>query len=164
MAGSCSGETGLEQGFIAQHMQPDYTALVTSGMWSSSHDSHMHRTEAALNALQALRWLDSRDHRSALKHLLHIVIVGDHASPTCIPVCTACCCFVVITLRLSRWLLLLCAADVAGKFASSAWGKKLAARSSKAAMTDFDRYKAAIEKSRRNRAIRKAFNQLKKSA
>eukprot|EP00878_Enallax_costatus_P000324 GHUV01000398.1.p1 GENE.GHUV01000398.1~~GHUV01000398.1.p1 ORF type:complete len:133 (+),score=52.34 GHUV01000398.1:134-532(+) len=55
-------------------------------------------------------------------------------------------------------------ADVAGKFASSAWGKKLAARSSKAAMTDFDRYKAAIEKSRRNRAIRKAFNQLKKSA
>ena len=32
--------------------------------------------------------------------------------------------------------------DVDGKFAASAWGKKLAARSAKAAMTDLDRYKA----------------------
>jgi hypothetical protein len=32
--------------------------------------------------------------------------------------------------------------DVEGKFAASAWGKKLAARSAKAAMTDLDRYKA----------------------
>lgn len=36
--------------------------------------------------------------------------------------------------------------DVDGKFAASAWGKKLAARSAKAAMTDLDRYKAKAGK------------------
>lgn len=30
--------------------------------------------------------------------------------------------------------------DIAGKFAASAWGKKLAARRAKAAMSDFDRW------------------------
>lgn len=39
-------------------------------------------------------------------------------------------------------------ADVDGKFAASAWGKKLAARSAKAAMTDLDRYKAKAAKAK----------------
>eukprot|EP00775_Hariotina_reticulata_P012181 gene12181-12318_t len=56
------------------------------------------------------------------------------------------------------------AADVAGKFSSSAWGKKLAARQTKANMSDLDRYKAMVAKAQRSRAVRKAYNQLKKSA
>lgn len=54
--------------------------------------------------------------------------------------------------------------DVSAKFAATAWGKKLAARSAKAAMTDFDRYKAAVAKSKKGRLIRQAVNKLKKSA
>jgi len=42
--------------------------------------------------------------------------------------------------------------DVEGKFASSAWGKKLAARSAKAAMTDLDRYKAKAAKGKAGKA------------
>jgi large subunit ribosomal protein L14e len=53
---------------------------------------------------------------------------------------------------------------VSAKFAATAWGKKLAARSAKAAMTDFDRYKAAVAKSKKGRLIRQAVNKLKKSA
>jgi large subunit ribosomal protein L14e len=53
---------------------------------------------------------------------------------------------------------------VTGKFAASAWGKKLAARASKAAMTDFDRYKAAVARAQAGRKVRQAINQLKKSA
>jgi len=34
----------------------------------------------------------------------------------------------------------------------------------KADMTDFDRYKAMVAKSKRSRLVRKAFNQLKKTA
>jgi large subunit ribosomal protein L14e len=56
------------------------------------------------------------------------------------------------------------AADVAGKFAASAWGKKLASRQTKAAQNDFERYQAAVAKAKRNRAVRKAYNQLAKSA
>eukprot|EP00879_Flechtneria_rotunda_P000107 GHRR01000161.1.p1 GENE.GHRR01000161.1~~GHRR01000161.1.p1 ORF type:complete len:133 (+),score=49.63 GHRR01000161.1:69-467(+) len=55
-------------------------------------------------------------------------------------------------------------ADVAGKFASSAWGKKLAARQAKASLTDFDRYTAMVEKAKRSRAVRTAYNKLAKSA
>jgi len=55
-------------------------------------------------------------------------------------------------------------AEVTGKFAASAWGKKLAARASKAAMTDFDRYKAAVARAQAGRKVRQAINQLKKSA
>jgi len=55
-------------------------------------------------------------------------------------------------------------ADIAGKFAASAWGKKLAARSAKANMTDLDRYKAMVAKCKRSRLVRTAFNKLKKSA
>lgn len=54
--------------------------------------------------------------------------------------------------------------DIAGKFAASAWGKKLAARQSKANMTDLDRYKAMVAKCKRSRLVRTAFNKLKKSA
>jgi len=54
--------------------------------------------------------------------------------------------------------------DVLAKFAATSWGKKLAARSAKAATSDFDRYKAAVEKSKKSRAIRTAYNKLKKSA
>jgi large subunit ribosomal protein L14e len=53
---------------------------------------------------------------------------------------------------------------VAGKFSSSAWGKKLAARQAKANMSDLDRYKAMVAKAQRSKAVRKAYNQLKKSA
>ncbi|KAI8469525.1 MAG: ribosomal protein L14 component of cytosolic 80S ribosome and 60S large subunit [Monoraphidium minutum] len=56
------------------------------------------------------------------------------------------------------------AEGVEAKFAATAWGKKLAARASKAAMTDFDRFKAAAEKMKRGRAIRTAVRKLSKKA
>lgn len=55
-------------------------------------------------------------------------------------------------------------ADVMGKFAASSWGQKLAKREAKAAMTDFDRYKAMITKTKKSRVVRKVFNQLKKAS
>ena len=42
------------------------------------------------------------------------------------------------------------------KFAESAWGKKLASRAAKAALTDFDRYKATKERVARAKKIRAA--------
>ena len=57
----------------------------------------------------------------------------------------------------SRLCLFLCpAADVEAKFAKSAWGQKLAKRAAKAAMTDFDRYKAAVQKMKRSAQVRSA--------
>jgi hypothetical protein len=53
---------------------------------------------------------------------------------------------------------------VATKFASSSWGKRLAAREAKAAQGDFERFKAAIAKSKKNRLVRKVARQLAKSA
>jgi large subunit ribosomal protein L14e len=44
-------------------------------------------------------------------------------------------------------------ADVAGKFAASSWGKKLARQAAKKVATDFDRYKAAKAKVARSAAI-----------
>ena len=41
-------------------------------------------------------------------------------------------------------------------FGDSKWGKKLAAREAKAAMTDFDRYKARVKKSAANAKVRAA--------
>jgi large subunit ribosomal protein L14e len=55
-------------------------------------------------------------------------------------------------------------AGVAAKFAASAWGQKLAKQSAKAGQNDFDRFKAAVAKSKKARAVRKVFNQLKKAA
>jgi hypothetical protein len=73
---------------------------------------------------------------------------------------------------------------VLAKFASSAWGKKLAKQSSTAAQTDFERFQAAggalatqqpvqcstsafphvraVAKSKKGRAVRKVIGQLKK--
>ena len=44
-------------------------------------------------------------------------------------------------------------ADVEAKFAKSAWGQKLAKRVAKAAMTDFDRYQAAVQKMKRSAKV-----------
>ena len=60
--------------------------------------------------------------------------------------------------------LFLSPAAVVAKFTASAWGKKLAKRSASAASTDFDRYKLAAIKSKKSRAVRTAFNKLKKAA
>lgn len=54
------------------------------------------------------------------------------------------------------------AADIDSKFAQSSWGKKLESRQKKASMNDFERYKAAVAKSKKSRAVRTAFNKLKK--
>jgi len=63
------------------------------------------------------------------------------------------------------WLLLCACADtdVKAKFAATSWGKKLSARSAKANQTDFDRYKAAVAKAKKSRAVRTAFNKLRKA-
>lgn len=55
-------------------------------------------------------------------------------------------------------------ADTFNKFAKSSWGQKLAKREAKAAMTDFDRYKASVEKMKRSAKVRRTFNKLKKAA
>ena len=53
-------------------------------------------------------------------------------------------------------------ADVEGKFAESSWGKKLEARRKKASLTDLERYKAAVAKTKKSKAVRAAFSKLKK--
>ena len=58
----------------------------------------------------------------------------------------------------------LCCADVVAKFEKSTWGKKLAQRRTKASLTDFERYKAAVAKSKKSKAVRTAFNKLKKES
>lgn len=45
------------------------------------------------------------------------------------------------------------AADVAGKFAASSWGKKLASRAAKAKLNDFDRFKAVVQRVRPHRSL-----------
>ncbi|CAK0736848.1 hypothetical protein CVIRNUC_000813 [Coccomyxa viridis] len=45
--------------------------------------------------------------------------------------------------------------EVFKKFADSAWGKKLAKREVKSNQTDFERYKAAVERKKRSEAIKK---------
>lgn len=50
------------------------------------------------------------------------------------------------------------------KFAASSWGRKLAKRDAKVAMNDFDRFKAAVAKSKKARVIRKVLSGLKKAA
>eukprot|EP00892_Ulva_mutabilis_P010159 jgi/Ulvmu1/7515/UM037_0059.1 len=49
-------------------------------------------------------------------------------------------------------------------FNATNWGKKLQKRQSKANMTDFERFQAMIAKTKRARAVRKAEQQLQKSA
>ncbi|GIL44734.1 hypothetical protein Vafri_2249, partial [Volvox africanus] len=55
-------------------------------------------------------------------------------------------------------------ADVVAKFKASSWGQKLAKQVAKSEMTDFDRFKAAVAKTKKSRLVRKVFNSLKKSA
>ncbi|KAK9820141.1 hypothetical protein WJX72_006581 [[Myrmecia] bisecta] len=54
--------------------------------------------------------------------------------------------------------------DVFTKFQQTAWGKKLAARVSKSQTTDFERYKAAVAKSKRSKAVAASLAKLQKSA
>ncbi|GFH06254.1 ribosomal_L14e domain-containing protein [Haematococcus lacustris] len=54
--------------------------------------------------------------------------------------------------------------DVIAKFGKSSWGQKLAKHASKVAMNDFDRFKAAVAKAKKARAVRKVFSQLQKAA
>lgn len=53
-------------------------------------------------------------------------------------------------------------AEVEKKFGASSWGKKLDSRRKKAALTDFERYKAAVAKSKKSKAVRGAFKKLRK--
>ena len=45
---------------------------------------------------------------------------------------------------------------------ASSWGKKLESRRKKAALTDFERYKTAVAKSKKSKEVRTAFKKLKK--
>ena len=54
------------------------------------------------------------------------------------------------------------AADVFAKWEKSSWGQKNARRRALAATTDFDRYKAAVKKTQRGRAIAAAAKKLEK--
>lgn len=55
-------------------------------------------------------------------------------------------------------------AGLDAKFGETSWGKKLERRRAKAAMTDFDRYRAMVQKTQQARKVRAAFNKLKKDA
>ncbi|TKR92629.1 hypothetical protein L596_007247 [Steinernema carpocapsae] len=54
-------------------------------------------------------------------------------------------------------------AEIASKFAESAWAKKLAAKATKSQMTDFDRYKLMRAKQARNRLIRIEMGKIRKA-
>ena len=56
-----------------------------------------------------------------------------------------------------------CCADVFSKFEKSGWGQKLSARVSKATTTDFQRYKWAVAKTKKSRAVRTELKKLQKS-
>lgn len=55
-------------------------------------------------------------------------------------------------------------AEVDKKFKASAWGQKVAKRAATASMTDLDRYKAMVTKSKKARQVRTVLNQMKKVA
>lgn len=48
------------------------------------------------------------------------------------------------------------AEDVAGKWAASAWGKKIARQHARAQLTDFERFKVAVARTKRSALIKKA--------
>jgi len=48
------------------------------------------------------------------------------------------------------------AADVEGKWAASAWGKKIARQQARKNLTDFDRYKVMVARVKRSALIKKA--------
>uniref|UniRef100_A0A7S0Z6F4 Large ribosomal subunit protein eL14 domain-containing protein n=1 Tax=Ostreococcus mediterraneus TaxID=1486918 RepID=A0A7S0Z6F4_9CHLO len=47
-------------------------------------------------------------------------------------------------------------ADVAGKWAASAWGKKIARQDARANLTDFERFKVAVARTKRSALVKKA--------
>ena len=53
-------------------------------------------------------------------------------------------------------------ADAFAKWEKSSWGQKLARRKAKAKTTDFERFKAAVKKTQRGRAIQAATKKLDK--
>ncbi|KAI8847197.1 Rpl14 protein [Chytridium lagenaria] len=55
-------------------------------------------------------------------------------------------------------------ADVAGKWAATAWAKKLAARATRASLTDFDRFKTMVARKQRRVVVGKEFSKLRKAA
>eukprot|EP00045_Choanoeca_perplexa_P019709 m.3355 g.3355 ORF g.3355 m.3355 type:complete len:135 (+) comp5123_c0_seq1:31-435(+) len=54
------------------------------------------------------------------------------------------------------------AADINGAWEKTAWAKKLAQRKKRASLTDFERFVVKVNKQKRNRAINKEVNILKK--
>lgn len=56
------------------------------------------------------------------------------------------------------------AADVDGKFAASAWGKKLEKKSKRAALTDYGRHKVMIARMKKGKAVAAELEKLKGSA
>ena len=67
--------------------------------------------------------------------------------------CPSSCLSAALSTRCALWASGLCA-DVFAKFAASAWGQKLAKRAAKAGQTDFDRYKAMVQKVKRSSQVR----------
>eukprot|EP00736_Rhodelphis_marinus_P012592 Rmarinus@m.15285 len=55
-------------------------------------------------------------------------------------------------------------ADIDNKWKTSSWGKKLAARETKANMTDFDRFKVMLARKARSQLAGREFAKLKKQA
>uniref|UniRef100_A0A7S3VM32 Large ribosomal subunit protein eL14 domain-containing protein n=2 Tax=Eukaryota TaxID=2759 RepID=A0A7S3VM32_DUNTE len=55
-------------------------------------------------------------------------------------------------------------AGVEEKFKASSWGKKLTKQANAKSMTDFDRFKAMLAKTKKNRAVRTVLNKLQKTA
>ncbi|KAG0555584.1 hypothetical protein M758_12G183600 [Ceratodon purpureus] len=53
-------------------------------------------------------------------------------------------------------------AEVEQKWASSAWGKKLAVRTRRAAMTDFDRFKVMVARVKRSSIVRRELGKLRR--
>jgi len=47
-------------------------------------------------------------------------------------------------------------ADIYAKFAASSWGKKIATQSARKSMSDFDRYKVSVARSKRSAIVKKA--------
>lgn len=54
------------------------------------------------------------------------------------------------------------AAEVEQKWASSAWGRKLAVRQRRAAMTDFDRFKVMVARVKKSSIVRRELGKLRR--
>jgi len=47
-------------------------------------------------------------------------------------------------------------ADIPGKWAASTWGKKIARQEARAGLTDFERFKVALARTKRSALVKKA--------